>query len=134
MGHEVVYGCDAAAAGRGPDRVVLLLRFWHPDLPPRQWRQVGEDMDQAEARHLVGQLAPWSPDCDPTSTRKKRRAPPVGPTRATPLRTPCRAARTRSTTGVATGTPRSQRRLQGPLRKGTLPATGTGHSQKKRRK
>ena len=52
--HEVWH--DGPAEG-GP-RIVLLLRFWHPDIPQSRWDEVVRDSSTAVLQDLAAQLPP----------------------------------------------------------------------------
>jgi len=57
--HEVRYDAQSTGqVGACCDRVVLLLRFWHPDLGPERWGAASEHACQAVAQQIASQLPP----------------------------------------------------------------------------
>jgi len=61
--HEVWHDGPAEC---GP-RIVLLLRFWHPDIPPSRWEEVARDSAAAVLHDLSAQLPPLS--MEPAASR-----------------------------------------------------------------
>ena len=61
--HEVVYDAtEAAASGEAQDRIVLLLRFWHPDI----FASTSKPLQQGFRGHEASQESRWY---EPIETR-----------------------------------------------------------------